>query len=511
MIFWIVVTLLSVALGLALARPLLRGADEAAPRREDFDAAVYRDQLAEIERDRARGTLSDDQATAARLEVERRLLSTANKTGQPAAPSPRASHTPIVAAVVALAVPVLALLTYAELGAPGLPGQPFADRRDRAPGSQSAEGEAHQGAQAESMQVLTERMAKRLAEAGGTAEEWSLLARSYQNLERHRDAVAALERAVSVSNRDPQYVAALGEARIMAADGMVPPQARAEFEEALKRDPKDPRSRFYIALAEAQSGKLHEALDRMVALAKDTPPDAPYLAMVRERIAGLAGELKQDPAKVLAQTPSPTAPKAPLAPPQAASAAAERGPTAQDVAAAQQMSPEARQQMIRGMVDGLAAKLDADPGDIDGWVRLIRAYKVLGEDNKAADAAAKAAAANPAQRMRIAATAQQLGIAVAAPQAQPPAQTASLDAPPLDAKAIRAGSPAPADRVAALRQRLQSAPNDREALFQVGLAEAALGNKLAAAELWGRLLGQFNPASPEYAALRARLDALKGG
>jgi cytochrome c-type biogenesis protein CcmH len=395
---------------------------------------------------------------------------------------------------------------YLQIGAPGLPGQPFAGRGASPQASPPlAAGEGHPGGPAESMDVLVERLAKRLEANPDEPEGWSLLARSYQQLERHREAVGALERAVKVSGRDPQYLAALGEARIIAAGGTVPPQARAEFEEVLKADPKNPRSRFYVALAEAQAGNLQPALDRLVAMARETPADAPYLPMLRERIGSLAQEMKQDPAKLLAGLPAPQAPAQRPLPP-APAQAPERGPSAADIAAAQQMSPEARQQMIRGMVEGLAARLESEPGDVEGWLRLMRAYKVQGEDEKAASAAARAASANPAQRQRIAATAQQLGIAMGAP---PPQQASAPPAMPLDAQAIGAGTPVAPERLSALRQLLLLKPDDREALFQVGLAEAAQGNRLAAAELWGRLIAQYSPQSPEYRALRQRLDGLK--
>lgn len=624
MIFWIVVMLAGGGLGLVLARPLLRGVAATVASRAEYDMTVYRDQLTEIERDRARGVLTDDQATAARAEVERRLLAAAEARDKSPGPA-RTSPAPLIAAVLAIAVPALAIVLYAQLGRPGLPGQPLADRRDlqSAPSSQSAD--RHPGGpagSADSMQSLTERLAKRLEANPNDAEGWSLLARSYQQLERHRDAVGALERAAALTNRDPALVSALGEARIMAADGTVPEQARAEFEEVLKQQPKDPRARFYIALAEGQAGRLQVSLDRLVALAKDTPADAPFLPMVRDRISGLARELKQDPTKVMAGLPEPQAappqqqsasppPAAreergpsqadmaaaaqmspeqrqqmiqgmvaglaqrleenpadvegwlrlirafkvmgedakasdavskaiaanPLAQPRIVSAAQQlgvnvaqapqaaspapapaappaatpgpapaRGPTAADMAAAQQMSPEARQQMIRGMVDGLAARMEQQPNDVEGWLRLIRAYKVLGEDAKAGAAAGKAVAANPSARPQVAALAQQLGLTLAAG----PAPTAAPAPPrPLDAAAIRAGTPAL--DLAPLRQRLSGNPNDREALFQLGLAEAAAGNRIGAAELWGRLLGQFDPASAEYGALRERLDALKRG
>jgi cytochrome c-type biogenesis protein CcmH len=307
-------------------------------------------------------------------------------------------------------------------------------------------------------------------------------------------------------------VATLGEARIMAADGSVIPQARAEFEEVLKAEPKDPRARFYIAVAETQAGNMMRGLDQLVGIARDATPDAPYLPMLRERIGALANELKQDPAKLLAALPKPVEPgPAPQAQtqttPPAVQAPApprqERGPSAADVAAAQQMSPQDRQQMIRGMVDGLAARMEQNPNDVEGWLRLIRAYKVLGDDAKAVEAAGKASAANPGAMPQIVALSNQLGLGA-------PAPTQAAAAPrPVDAQAIRSGAssgdPAP------FRQRLATNPNDREALWQVGLAEVAAGNKFEAVELWGRLLGQFDPASAEYAALRERLDALKRG
>lgn len=512
MIFWILVALLAGGMGLAMARPLLRGAGGPAAPRAAYDIQVYRDQLAEIDRDRARGVLSADQAAAARLEVERRLLAAASGDGAALAPAARSQATPLLAAGVAVAVPILALLVYAQLGRPGVPGQPFAQRLDqRGAVAQQPAPDQHPagGGSGESMQVLTERLARRLEANPGDPEGWSLLARSYQQLDRHREAVAALERAVALTRRDPQMVAALAEARIIAADGTVPAQARAEFEEVLGQQPRDPRARFYVAVAEAQAGKMKEGLELLVALARDTPADAPYLPMLRERIAAMANEMKQDPAKLLATLPRPVDPgqapplpaaaPAPAPPPPVASARPERGPTAADIAAAQNMSASDRQAMIRGMVDGLAARLEADPADVDGWLRLIRAYKVLGEDARAAEAASRASAANPAARPRIAEVARQLGVAAAAPP--PPAA--------LDAAAIRAGRPG-AD-IDAYRRRLDGNPNDREALWQVGLAEAAAGNRIGAAELWGRLLGQFDPASPEYAALRERLDALRRG
>jgi len=627
MIFWMVVALLAGGLGVALARPLLRGSGEAGSVRAAYDMQVYRDQLDEIERDRARGVVTDDQAAAARLEVERRLLVAGEDSKRDLAKG--GGGAPLLAAGVAAVVPVAAIAVYATLGWPGVPGYPLAQRMDRpqagpqlaqaAQGGQPNAADPHPagGGSTESMAQLTDRLAKRLEANPGDAEGWSLLARSYQQLNRHREAISALERAVALTDRAPQMVATLGEARIMAADGSVIPQARAEFEEVLKAEPKDPRSRFYIAIAETQAGNMMRGLDQLVGIARDATPDAPYLPMLRERIGALANDLKQDPAKLLAALPKPVEPgQAPAAPAPQAQAQApapprqERGPSAADVQAAQQLSPQDRAQMIKGMIDGLAARLESDPSDVEGWLRLIRAHKVQGDDARATDAVAKAVAANPEARPRIVQTAQQLGVAIPTAQAAPtpapiappaaprgpsaadvqaaqqmspqdrqqmirgmvdglaqrmeqnpndvegwlrliraykvlgddakaveaagkasaanpgamaqivalsnqlglgtaaPTQTAATPRP-LDAEAIRSG--APAGDAAPFRTRLATNPNDREALWQVGLAEVAAGNKFEAVELWGRLLGQFDPASAEYTALRERLDALKRG
>ena len=252
----------------------------------------------------------------------------------------------------------------------------------------------------------------------------------------------------------------------------------------LDSDPSDVEGWLRLIRAYKVQGDDAKASEA-VAKASAANPEA------RPRIVQTAQQLG------VALPPAQAAP-APVAPPPAA----PRGPTAADVANAQQMNPQDRQQMIRGMVDGLAQRMEQNPTDVEGWLRLIRAYKVLGDDGKAIEAAGKASAANPGAMPQIVALSNQLGLATA--QAAAPAGPR-----PLDAQAIRAG--APAGNAAPFRQRLESNPNDREALWQVGLAEVAAGNKFEAVELWGRLLGQFDPASAEFTALRERLDALKRG
>ena len=245
---------------------------------------------------------------------------------------------------------------------------------------------------------MVERLAARLKLSPGDVEGWMLLARSYLTMDRYPEAADAYRNAVERGSRQPELLSAWGEARVMAAGGRVDDETLALFDEIMGKTDVDPRAWFYGALGRAQRGQLPQALELWVDLAAVSPPDAPWLADLQQRIDGVAGELGVDPN---AQKPSPRAqaviegagapPPAVVARP-APPAAAPKGPTREDMEAALGLSPDDRQQMIRGMVAGLAAKLEQNPGDLDGWVRLERAYRVLGETAKADQAAARIAA-----------------------------------------------------------------------------------------------------------------------
>jgi len=147
--------------------------------------------------------------------------------------------------------------------------------------------------------------------------------------------------------------------------------------------------------------------------------------------------------------------------------------------------PEAdRMNAIRGMVAGLAARLEQDPKDLDGWKKLGRSYRVLGEAQKSADAFGRAAALDP----------NDTGLLVS----QADALQASL---PDDAPI------APA--VTELYRKVEArAPDQRQALWYLGLAEKQAGQNEAAAMHWQRLLAQLQPDTPEAKALRQQLEAV---
>lgn len=360
MIFALVAALLTALALAALAVPLLRR-PRRGPARAEYDLAVYRDQRAELERDRARGLIDEREAAAARTEIERRMLRAGRRRGAEgeAGAGGRAMRGRRRAAVLALGlcVPALSAGLYATLGAPGLPSRPFAE------GAGPAAAPDVAGA--------VDRLRARLAAAPADLDGWLLLGRSYVLLQRYGEAVEALRRAAALAEGDPEIAAMLGEAMVWAADGAVTAEAVRVFEAVRAARPAHPSARFHLALAHAQAGRIRRAYDMWRALAAETPAAAPWradLAAMIRRAAAALGE---------AGDSIPGAPGADPAPP---------GPTAEERAAAAEMAPEERAAMIRAMVEGLAARLVEAPDDRAGWRRLARSWRVLGEAAKAARA-----------------------------------------------------------------------------------------------------------------------------
>jgi cytochrome c-type biogenesis protein CcmH len=202
-------------------------------------------------------------------------------------------------------------------------------------------------------------------------------------LGRFDDAIRAYRSALKLEGETADRQASLGEALAGAASGVTTTDAKGAFERALVLDKSNPRAQFYLGLAAEQDGRASEAVDRWQSLIAHAPADAPWLAYVREALA------RVEPSR--AQT-------------QGSGAPAGSGPSAQDVASAAEMSPSERDQMVRGMVERLAARLSADGSDVESWLRLMRAYVVLGELGKARAAAAdarRALASDPTKLHRI--------------------------------------------------------------------------------------------------------------
>ena len=368
---WLSFAALAAVVALLLLQPLWRR--RATPTGEPPELAFYRDQLAEIERDAAQGDVTPEQAAASRLEVQRRLLAAAERATTVAASSAAAGSA--WRSRLALAVPLVVVLFGGSLGVYLWRGSP---------GAASLEARGGAGGHPDNVEFakLIDQLQARLKANPRDVDGWLLLGRSLREEQRLSEAAEAYFRALALSGGQPEIASAYGELLIEIAQGKVTPEALDLFHQALARDPKEPRARFYVGLAKEQGGDIKAAIADWNALLADAPPGAPYITAVREEIA--------EASRSAGLAPPPAAAEPPVA------GASPHGPSAADMAAAANMSDEQRAQMIRGMVDGLAARLQKNPSDVEGWLRLARAYGVLGETDKARDALDQAARHAPA-------------------------------------------------------------------------------------------------------------------
>ncbi len=354
--------------------------------REAYNLAVYKDQLAEIERDLARGVLAAEHAEAARAEIARRILAlipaegdtgpTGQARGQKAH-APAGPVAPRAAAIVAiLLLPVAAGMVYWQLGSPSLPDQPFAERAP-AGTPQTAANPA-----AIDMKEALTRLHAHLKEHPEDLTGWLLLARSELGLGRYQEAADAYRHAALLSGQRADIAGDWGEAQVLAAGGTVTPAAKQAFAAGLSDPETAPRSRYYLALAQMQAGEVKSALDAWVGLAAEAPADADWLSLVRQRIAEAARALGIDPATLKGATVGPVD-----APGDPAVAAAAK--------AALSTSPEERRAMILAMVGKLRSRLESQPDDVEGWDRLGRSYMVLNQPEKAKEAYAHAVKLKP--------------------------------------------------------------------------------------------------------------------
>lgn len=350
MLLWIAFALMTGAAILAVLWPLrVRREDIASAAAADdarADLAVYRDQLAEIERDRTAGLIGAGEFEAARTEVARRMLRAADSENAAARTSDTRRRAAAVLALVG--VPLIAGVLYLALGSPAYEGQPLAARLDARPGEAD-------------VAILVRKVEAHLEANPEDGRGHEVVAPVYFRIGRFDDSARAWSNAIRILGDSATRESGLGEALVAANGGVVTAEAKAAFDKAVALDPTAVRARYYLGLAAEQDGRKDEAAAIWGKLAADAQPDAPWLPTVRDALA------RVQPAN-----------------------AAPPGPNAGDVAAAQNMSPEDRAAMVRTMVDGLASRLAQQGGGIDEWLRLVRAWSVLGEGEKAKAAAGDA-------------------------------------------------------------------------------------------------------------------------
>ena len=532
MVWLIIIVIATLVLGL-LVEPFFR-AQKPSTNLDELDYLAA--QIEDVARDQKAGLISDESAAVAETEARRRLLA-ADRIAKKRTPHATGFAARQASTMLIAAAPLAAVALYLAIGNPNL---------NSTPAAQQIAAKASVAPSAENARPLSESIAtveQRLAENPDNIDDWVLLADSYARLERFAEAAVAFGRARALEPNDAFLHAAEGEALAMSSGGTIIPAARDAFEQALKIDPSEPRARFYLAIGAYQAGEREAALDALVSLANGAPASAQWLPIVRSQIELIAGELKRpldtiglevatddagpSAAALEAEIAGGDAPyetwmalidayatagdmtrardalaraktryaNAPFVLQQLAAAEAQlgtgepapttRGPTTDQMQAAASMSPEDRTAMIEGMVAGLAARLEGEPDDIEGWTMLARSYGVLDQPEKSAAAYERAIELAPDD------------LALRVGRAQSLLARLEAETDPVDAETQQA-----------LRDITRLNPDHPFALYFLGLAARNDEDTKTAREVWTRLVATLPAGSPDAARIQAMINAL---
>jgi cytochrome c-type biogenesis protein CcmH len=354
MTLWFVFALMTAAAIFAVLWPLSRGGR---PQNDGNEAAVYRDQLLEIDRDVAADLIGSSEAQAARVEISRRLLAAADDQRDP----PAGSNVRLrrAAAVIALVgLPVMAFGFYYPLGSPDLGDFPLAQR-------------AHAPDATQPLDKLVAQVEQHLENNPTDSRGWNVLAPVLVRLGRYDDAVRAYRNLINYGGDSADRRADLGEAITAGASGVVTSEAKAEFDRAIALNADQVKASYFLGLAAEQDGRPAEAAKIWHTMLEKAPANVPWRPLVQDALARVGGS----PAPALSNDA---------------------------VAAAKDMNETDRSAMIHGMVERLATRLKQNGDDVEGWLRLVRAYMVMGDRDKAKGALTEArqAVANDPERLQ---------------------------------------------------------------------------------------------------------------
>ncbi|MBX9778166.1 MAG: tetratricopeptide repeat protein, partial [Xanthobacteraceae bacterium] len=284
----------------------------------------------------------------------------------PAAPAAATARRRAVAIAALVLLPVGAMALYLAVGSPLLPGQPLAERGP---------------AERQTIEQMVAQVEAHLAKNPDEARGWEVVAPIYLRMGRFEDAVKARRRVLELNGPSADRHAGLGEALAAAANGVVTAEALAAFKAAVALDGEHVMAQFFLGLAAEQDGRVNDAIAIWRAVLAGAPADSRLAQFIRGELIRVGGAPSGGPG-----------------------GAPERGPSEEQVAAAQDLPPEQRVAMIKGMVAQLAERLGKDGSDVEGWLRLVRSYMVLGERERALAAAGdarRALAGEPDKLKRI--------------------------------------------------------------------------------------------------------------
>jgi cytochrome c-type biogenesis protein CcmH len=362
---WIALVVLAACAGALVALPFLRTRSQAEAPTTDID--IYKSQLDDVARDQSAGEFDADTAAALRVEIERRIIA-APETA-PDAAAPGATFDRVTATAIAAIVVLGSAVLYAATGNPGAQSAP-----------RGMTGESATTQNLPDVDTMIERLRTRLESEPADAAGWRMLGWAYFETDRFDEAVAAYRNAVAIAPETADYQSGLAEALTSANGGTIPANALAAFRRAIASDRTDERARYYLALAKAQGGNVRGAIDDWINGIGEAAPDSQWASRMRASAEAAASQAGINLAGRLAPAVASTDAQAPVLSPEL-------------VAQAQAASPQARQEMINGMVDGLEQRLAQNPRDAEGWVRLMRSRMVLGQPDRARSALERGLAA----------------------------------------------------------------------------------------------------------------------
>jgi cytochrome c-type biogenesis protein CcmH len=351
---------------IAIIVPIIRARANSS---HEYNATIYYDQLNEIKRDLDCGVLSPSDGEALKAEIEKRLeknneniiTEATNKLKEAGA------RAPIVVAIVMVGfIPFMAYGLYLYLGSPEKQDLPFAKRKIIS-SVDTANVE---------MNNLVKKLRERLDQNPNQLKGWVLLGKSLVNLNRFSDASKAFKQALRIAPNKAEIASFAAETSFMAQGGEFNQEVRYFFKLAQKINPREHKALYYLGLDAFMEKKYSTAIQYWVDLISISPVGAPWLDSVRDRliVASKAGKLKISSfaSRVKSQRLNDN------------QQSPEPSPTQEDIKNANDMSEKERKFFIRSMVDRLAERLKSEPNDLNGWRRLARAYRVLGEKQNAA-------------------------------------------------------------------------------------------------------------------------------
>ncbi|OFX13068.1 MAG: c-type cytochrome biogenesis protein CcmI [Alphaproteobacteria bacterium RIFOXYD12_FULL_60_8] len=456
MLFWFVVAALTVLALAFLIPPLLRK-DEEQPDRNAYDISVYKDQLSEVDRDLERGLINADEADAARVEVQRRILALDKDTAEhPEAPK-RTKPALVLAIVIGLLLPVGAVVFYLASG--GQPGLPDAPADGRTPGMEGMTQD-----QAQQVEKMVQGLADKMKDNPQDVEGWIKLGRSYDRLGRYKDAAEAYRRALDVEIPTAQLLIEFALVQTRANDDNIDDEAQAAFLRAFKGMPDSADALYYLGVAAVQRDKPEDGIAYLKHLVTLSPADAPWLEQVQSVIDGVAADFGLNAQTIVARAPDTSNVEAP----------ADHS--------VQQASK------VNEMVARLEGKLKDNPEDFDGWMRLAKSYAVLGRDKDALEAYDKADALNPqATEPKVGKVSVLLKMSESSGPTDVPVEVAKI-----------------------MTRVLELDPKNPDALYLLGFIAERMGDQAQAKRLWTTLRDQYEPESTDYLDIQSLIDGLNG-